>query len=484
MDRRKPNAKRQKRQNDESDGIEIVATRANGMAVDRNSSDKNDRNEIAAVAALDVEQTADIFKLNDDCFVIAFDYLPFKDLVSVGKTCKRLRQLAEYCLRQNYPQIQVRCGPKSFFSSNYITVTHLARSIRRIRILEKISPQFWLNVQSKRRQLNQAEIPLQQIVLQSIDITQSDVFRMDKTFNKVEALHLNWCDIYFREIIGHCSNLRQLRVTRCTTDLNWLNQKCATLDSFEYIPTCGQTESIGKILMFLEQNPNIQKFAVDADFMWTNRDIIKNASGIQLDSLAVQLFFRSQFEFAAFYGLLNELYARGFYRRLQIYICGITNQKMIDQLATVNGLVKLSMEQINLNVTLSALSKLEELCANNSFNIADMEAVANDLINLKRIHFQKAFFVKIMLFVRRSVALDKIKVDIWLDHGSSNFGQNPIVDLVKLNRAREQLPNARTITVYVKEEVYLATKRALKETNFPLIRLKRIESFEWNHNFS
>lgn len=47
-------------------------------------------------------QTDDILKLDIDCLEEIFDYLSITDLVSVGKTCKRLKQVAEYCYQQNY----------------------------------------------------------------------------------------------------------------------------------------------------------------------------------------------------------------------------------------------------------------------------------------------------------------------------------------------------------------------------------------------
>lgn len=44
------------------------------------------KSESSAVDTVPIQKTADIFKLDIDCFQAAFDYLPIKDLVSVGKT--------------------------------------------------------------------------------------------------------------------------------------------------------------------------------------------------------------------------------------------------------------------------------------------------------------------------------------------------------------------------------------------------------------
>lgn len=73
---------------------------------------------------------------------------------------------------------------------------------------------------------------------------------------------------------------------------------------------------------------------------------------------------------------------------------------------------------------------------------------------------------------------------LYLQDGTQFSTFNNIFNLIALNNARRQLADAQKITIYVKEEIYLATKWAMKETDFDLIRIKRYESFEWHHDFN
>lgn len=50
-----------------------------------------------------------------------------------------------------------------------------------------------------------------------------------------------------------------------------------------------------------------------------------------------------------------------------------------------------------------------------------------------------------------------------------------VIDLLELNREREQLPDGQKITLYVDGDIYLQTKWAMKEIDFGLVRVKREE---------
>lgn len=78
---------------------------------------------------------------------------------------------------------------------------------------------------------------------------------------------------------------------------------------------------------------------------------------------------------------------------------------------------------------------------------------------------------------------------------NSNDGSLPLIrqvmqlnkiKVIVLNRKREKLAlyYVSLITIDLKEDNHLATKRALIETNINLIRLERNESLEWDFNFA
>lgn len=169
------------------------------------------------------------------------------------------------------------------------------------------------------------------------------------------------------------------------------------------------------------------------------------SSNIKLEVLAIQI--HSFIHFNS--DLLNELHECGFYRRLHISIDKIWDQREFDKLTTVNGIVKLSSWENDVpSLSLLALKNLEQLDIFDSTRIANFKQLPHSLVNLERIGFLGASIDDIMPFVRRSVAMQKIKID-FLDRKGEETG---VIDLLALNREREQLLNAQKITLYVSEQ--------------------------------
>lgn len=110
-----------------------------------------------------------------------------------------------------------------------------------------------------------------------------------------------------------------------------------------------------------------------------------------------------------------------------------------------------------------------------------------------------------MPFIRQSVKLQRINIGCfeadfnpkpniynynllpiitieWLEAGAHFIPKTKVVNLLALNREREQLPGAQKITLHVDEESYLATKWAFGETDLKFIRLKRNTSY-WDNDY-
>lgn len=52
-----------------------------------------------------------------------------------------------------------------------------------------------------------------------------------------------------------------------------------------------------------------------------------------------------------------------------------------------------------------------------------------------------------------------------------------------LNAEQAKLANAKAITLYVTEKVYLATKWVIMKTDHEFIKLKLISSYQWDRDF-
>lgn len=158
------------------------------------------------------------------------------------------------------------------------------------------------------------------------------------------------------------------------------------------------------------------------------------------------------------------------------------DQLFIDQIASLNALVTLRIGPSNGNpVELSSLNSLEELCIASKDEITDFMTLS-DKLNLKRVEFLQASSDDLLPFIRQATNLERIKVRRFKDGVHFNRDSN-VLDLVALNFERGSLENATKITIYVEESTYLATKWTLTETDFNLIRIKRVDTFEWEYCF-
>lgn len=537
-----------------------------------------------------------ILKLDIDCFGETFDYLALKDLISVGKTCKRLQNESGYILHQNYPNIIKECTInrcnawiKSFGALKKFEINIFSRFIDRICIRNSNGLRHFL------RKNQDFEI-LKQISFDSISLTIDDAKDMKTTLSKVESLRFVDCEIYgnlYDTVLAFCGNLKHLYIDRVqiknddgseVMDLkeadfrsdrkdeslrngndqnnqdrkfnlstkknpkhpkmrikhDWLRKKYPNLEHLELI---SYTELLIELVIFFKLNPNIRKLTVNDEFLWENSEVMLHVN-IKLDELIISRCSEgTMFRYCeedepveeplpqndppqneklnvnlpkeqnkskenengesssgpkrdeppkdesgseksneyTFYELLDKLYARQFYRRLQ-WVCYPTFfQELADEMVSINGLTTLVLNSETDPVALSKLRSLEELHVGNTEQITDFEILPNNLINLTRINFEVVFFDQIVVMVSQARKLRKIKINSLLDRSrrrqNGTYEHIKYIDLGKLNAERELLNAATKVFIYVDEDVYLNTKWSLGGTDFNLIRLKRKESF-------
>lgn len=220
-------------------------------------------------------------------------------------------------------------------------------------------------------------------------------------------------------------------------------------------------------------------------------------SKIRLHTLAVQINYNEFDDFVSFCDLLRQLDGRGFYQRLHLqFYTQRSNQEFIDQLASLDKLTKLHID-VRTEVKLAAFYNLQELFVDASDQIGDYEEMAVNLANLEQIRFRYSNFKHVSILMSRTNKLKRIIVDTFLDETRTIREwievqpeiiqlrkRNLCIDLRVLNAEREKLDTGRKITVYVEEEIYLATKWSNLGTDLSLVRLVRKEAFERIANFN
>lgn len=427
-------------------------------------------------------QSSDIFKLDIKCFKKLFDYLCQRDLITVGATCKYLSRIAGYCFQQNYSAVDIQCGCKNICINYLDRINHFNQSIRKIRVYHYFDDFHTF------RYIHQNCHLLKKIEFTNIKLTRAKMECIKRVLSKIEILRIDCCEIdgnFHKTVLVFCKKLKHLSITGFPdksviigTDNGWLSQKYPTLENLELLRFRAQKNA--EIINFLTINPNIRRYLIPVYYLWMNKESIMNAN-VKLDKLEIIVYIVANVKFVSICHFLNQLYNHGFYKHLHLYHISSFDQTTVGYLSSLQALVKLRVPP-NKHVELSALRSLEQIRLHRSDQVKDLEVLINNCSNLKGIHFSSANFDDIQMLVGRSMTIQKIQIE-YIQHGTHFNVKHKVLDLTSLNNEREKLHGAKNVTIYVKEDIYLATK--WKHTNMKLhfIEVQRLESFEWDHAF-
>lgn len=183
------------------------------------------------------------------------------------------------------------------------------------------------------------------------------------------------------------------------------------------------------------------------------------------------------------YQQFDLLHQIGFYKRLHFPVC--FSEEVINQIASLNSIATLccgnSLSPMP-NINWSLLKNLKKItihyCPQSGSETLE---VAKTLVNLEEISLPRSQLQTtlddILPFVFYNKNLQRINVPFDFDHKtaleeSRCFEDFPL-NLAVLNIKRKKLNNAKKVTIYVSESVYLHTKRTVGQTNFDLIELKK-----------
>ncbi|XP_031628909.1 uncharacterized protein LOC116344482 [Contarinia nasturtii] len=459
----------------------------------------------SAVVAVDVEQKlTDIFKLTIDCFEEVFDFLSLRDLVAVGQTCKRMQRIAGHCFQLNYASEEAHIREDGLYIGND-KIDCFNNASQKIRILYDLITGFYgfMTEDDKERfaSLNQMMhflistslkhlTSIQGFAVIGLHVNQEDQSEIDRLdrlkefMSKVENVTLSSSDENVVDaLLPHCSNMKCLCLWDTISFRNeyeWMHRIYPMLDYLILANGGDVPEAIPAFKTFLELNTTIKKLEVNAELFWKNRALFKSLN-IKYDTLVINYdFYKDKFE--SFSHFLNELHELEFYRKLSFISNSKFSQEHIYRLASVKGLVKFDdtthtrLETNKINV--GYLRNLEELKIGYSAFITDLKSLPHILSKLQRIYFLAVISDDILPFICHAKKLNKIKFERLMS-GSYFDEETNILDLFELNKMREKLVGACKITIYVEEDVYLATKWAVKQIEFNLIEIKRSTSYDW-----
>lgn len=413
------------------------------------------------VMALQRPEQPAIFKINVDCFEELFDWLSLKDLHAFGQSCKKMQKAAGYHMSLTYPKLEaILLG--DIYCTGMKKISGFSDHILNLK-MESFNRMDSFEIANA----NEFE-SLKKIRLSGIPFDDDERMACIKKFLvKVETVEVFDCvnnEHFYEQFLKHCVNMKVLRVGSYggLTDFDWLCRSYPNLENM-VLELPHQDLQIDQLITFFQVNPNVKHFATTGQVIFAIRELLIS-SNIKLDVLSV----RECFYNVGICALLTLLSQRGLFKRLHLY--GGT-ENIVSEIFPGNTVEKIAFFDFPENdITVIHFSNLKEFTANRIPEKINVEVLACILGSLERIHLSEANINQIFTFIRCSQKLAHISVT-QLDEVDHN-----VLDLGLWNTERANLTGARKVTVYVDEEIYLATKYATQNKEYQLIGMKRIQS--------
>lgn len=491
--------------------------------------------EMAYAGCSSEEYSPKIFKLIIDCFDEIFEYLSLKDLHSLGQTCRTMQKVAGNYFKRNYSAAEKFCAKDGIYT------THSSRDGD---INERIQTSYfnqfmpclshYYGVLGPIRYLHShinEFVSTNHIYLVSLFINHEKVMLIKDILPQIEIIQIRNCSMsrnFYDLILKYCENLKCIYIQNADSSFNgkheWLLQEYPQLEHFELMPSYPIV--VDELNEFFKRNPMVQRFSTSARFLWINRNEFLK-SKIELNVLEIKAEYFTEFDDfgnkISIWDLLKQLHEYNFYKRLFIYTDHI-DQELSTQLTSLSSALEmLCIRRFGKCYNLPRLINLKELIILKGSNPTEMTILANSFKKIQRLYIENATVNDIRPFIRYSTNLNKIKLFLkddrenqseidddydnnaafkyWYYEDDAKKNQNNniveneieessdsngrILNLVELNEERKKLMGAKKVIIYVRDDVFLATKWATHngDTNLSLIEMRRSDSYEWNHHF-
>lgn len=337
----------------------------------------------------DDEQT-NIFELNAaDCFEHLFEWLSLRDLLTIRRTCKRMKSVVDSYIKTNYPQL------------------------------------LRLNIFNRQKLLEFCQTRLnyfewiKHLSIWTVDLTDAQIDGIKYVLNQLESLELREVEIagdFYECLLKYCPRLKYLAVRTETapqtiigTSNEWLLCRYPTLKHIaieSWSPLDEPLQCATELLTFFQQNPNIRIFSTNSAFLAMCHRFMLD-SNIKFDRLDICMNKNLKFN----WNLANDFYQRGFYKQLHLY----SNQEEFFQdqsLSAFCNLEKLHLFSLPEGFPIPVVESITDLSIGGFYLLPSEfpKLFATNFINLRRIDIQHAHLRDIRTFVCHSAKLREIKI--------------------------------------------------------------------------
>lgn len=426
------------------------------------------------------EELTTMLAMNNDCLEATLDYLSLRDLVHVYKTCTQLQEVAGQFFEVNFPSRAFGKHGDLLSEHSVVKINCFSPHVQRIFMDDGNLSAFNYN-----RFQALKEIEFYRGSLKSIEF----IANVLPTIETLKFIHCELVGDLYKRFLRHCRQLKRLYVRDnyygeqgkilIGTSNSWLAKTYPSLTHFEIY----SQRKIDQVIHFLQTNNNICKFSTTLDFLVQNWGLISK-SGIKLDVLSIFHAYNNV-DANVFNPFVQQLMAKqknGLFQQLHLYFHCTREKYVYPQDAL--PLIKIWHAKSGVpHINLSRLNNLDQLYISNTSQIIDLNATLIDLKKLNYIYFASEKLVNVLNVMKCLPKLKQIQIDT-ITNGIYFNEDKSVLDLAALNGERTKLKYSIKLTVYVKENVYVATKKAFKNTKFNLIEVKRQESYAGFHDFS
>lgn len=459
-----------------------IASPSNEMETSPDECAEINQVHVAAEDGSDLRSQPAIFRLNPDCLRELFELLSLEDLLAFGKTCKWLCHNVGQWLHEKRPHLQgigqknsimVSVWPPHWFTE----IDCFSQFISNVRICHPLSENGCY------LRLNRYQY-LKSITFDRIKIVPVEIEGLREILGQVETIKFYECKIdgnTFEALLSACENMRYLSVNGKSekktskiigTSNGWLRKKYPKLEHFELNYNSFKVQKTKELPQFFYLNSNIRSFSTDAYCVLKHSDYFLETK-TKFDIFSITIASIDEDYPRKCIQLLNQLYKNKLYEQLHLdYGRVVLRREDIDSLVTLKALIKVKIKFLcSEGFFIPVFPKLEEVYFTWAFSVNNWVELPDHLVNLHRIGCEYASADEIFMFIGRSPKLTTITVRTLF--GGIHFnGDTRVLDLVALNDERKKLKGAQKTIIYLIEEIYLATKWALTETNFSLVQLK------------
>lgn len=369
----------------------------------------------------DDEPLTHIFKLNNDCFLDLFDWLPLRNLLALRQTNKELMQLVDYYIERFCPAVKLGNGKITILTQHLDKYQYIhAKWIKRMNIFVETFYENRIN-------------GLKGILSQIEDL---------ETYHGIKG------DFYI-SFLRFCPNIKRLKIcsieggTIIGSSNNWLLRKYPKLE-YVHFEEFANLVQMPILQIFFQMYPNIQTFSTTVDLIQKNQRWLIG-SNIKFDLLKLEGNCSRVDVVRNACNAVRMLYIQGFYNRLHFAGSSISLEEAWNELMTVSAIEGLFLSDIRVPIYLSPLmSGIQEVRLDrydSTYKIHYHNFVTN-LMNVKRVWLSD--ISDLSSIVQFSKNVEEVRFS-YIDRYrfiQLRYCYCHRFDLVELNKQREQLVGA------------------------------------------